>query len=261
MVRRRAAAFAETVLLTVSGHAQRLASTGGLASSRLEIVTDQRAPGRIQAVAQNPSSSDTWLNVHVDSANAIQSVTAAIITHTPANGQSRLKVLAQAVATAPANQDETFVVRMKLVSRKTIDSLPAGTTAEIGLVGATFFDGTRWAYDVVAHDGFERLPADAPELHVRPFFEREPKFGEGLPSAKTPGCREPTPIRQVNPKYSAAAMSQRIQGDVEIDAIVLKTGIVGKIHIAQSLDPYFGLDSEAAAAARRWTFKPGTCEG
>ena len=63
------------------------------------------------------------------------------------------------------------------------------------------------------------------------------------------------------PKYPSAAMRAKIQGIVEVEAVVLTDGTVGDVRVIKSLDITFGLDAQAIAAAKRWQFKPGTYNG
>lgn len=72
------------------------------------------------------------------------------------------------------------------------------------------------------------------------------------------GPSSPTVIAHPNPRYTAEAMQAKIQGNVEMDAIVLVDGRVGPLRVTKSLDPRLGLDEEAMAAAKQWKFKPAT---
>jgi protein TonB len=75
------------------------------------------------------------------------------------------------------------------------------------------------------------------------------------------GCANPTLVRQVDPKYTSEAMRAKLQGDVEIEAVVQKDGKVGQVQLTHSLDKQFGLDDEALKAAKAWLFRPATCQG
>jgi protein TonB len=72
------------------------------------------------------------------------------------------------------------------------------------------------------------------------------------------GILPPSLIHQVEPKYTSDAMRAKVQGDVELEAVILPNGTVGDVHITKSLDDKFGLDQEAIKAAKQWTFRPGT---
>ncbi len=75
------------------------------------------------------------------------------------------------------------------------------------------------------------------------------------------GVTDPTLVRQEAPKYTSDAMRAKIQGVVELEAVVLPNGTVGDVRITRSLDARYGLDQEAIRAAKAWLFKPGTLKG
>jgi protein TonB len=71
------------------------------------------------------------------------------------------------------------------------------------------------------------------------------------------GITNPTLIKRVDPVYTSEAMRAKIQGTVELDAVVLENGTIGEVLIVKSLDKNFGLDQEAVRSARGWLFVPG----
>jgi protein TonB len=71
------------------------------------------------------------------------------------------------------------------------------------------------------------------------------------------GISSPTLLRQVEPKYTSDAMRAKIQGDVELEVVILPNGTVGDVHVTKSLDDKFGLDQEAIKAAKQWLFRAG----
>jgi TonB family protein len=71
------------------------------------------------------------------------------------------------------------------------------------------------------------------------------------------GVRDPVLLRLVPPKYTGQAMRAKMQGTVELEAVVLPNGAVGEIRVVKSLDRFLGLDAEAIIAAREWLFAPG----
>jgi protein TonB len=75
------------------------------------------------------------------------------------------------------------------------------------------------------------------------------------------GVSVPTVVRRVNPVYTAAAITARIQGSVLMSVVVLADGTVGDVSVTRSLDTVFGLDAEAVKAAKQWLFNPGTKDG
>lgn len=77
------------------------------------------------------------------------------------------------------------------------------------------------------------------------------------------GVTDPVLIREVKPNYTADALRAKIQGIVEMDAVVRADGTIDPrtIHIVRSLDPTFGLDREAVEAVKQWRFSPATRKG
>jgi protein TonB len=72
------------------------------------------------------------------------------------------------------------------------------------------------------------------------------------------GITPPRVIRDVKPAYTPEAMQARIQGEVQVSAIVRPDGTVADVRLSRSLDRVFGLDEEAIKAVRQWRFKPAT---
>jgi protein TonB len=70
----------------------------------------------------------------------------------------------------------------------------------------------------------------------------------------------PHPIKEVRPKYTNAALVNKIQGTVVLEAVVTGDGSTSQIRIVRSLDPG-GLDEEAVAAVAQWRFEPGRLAG
>jgi protein TonB len=89
---------------------------------------------------------------------------------------------------------------------------------------------------------------------------RDGGFGDDA-FAPGSGITNPSIILQPPPSYTGEAMRAKIQGDVELDVVVLPNGTVGEIRIAKSLDALYGLDQEAVQAARQWLFHPGMRQG
>lgn len=88
-----------------------------------------------------------------------------------------------------------------------------------------------------------------------------PGYGGGTGGgAYRPGNGVTTPVllKEVKPGYTSEAMRAKIQGAVLLQCTVNVDGSVGDIQVIRSLDPVFGLDQQAIAAARQWRFRPGT---
>jgi periplasmic protein TonB len=75
------------------------------------------------------------------------------------------------------------------------------------------------------------------------------------------GVTSPVLIKEVKPNYTGDAMRAKLQGVVEMEAVVQPDGSVGRVHITRSLDGTFGLDQEAIKAVKQWRFRPGTLKG
>jgi protein TonB len=75
------------------------------------------------------------------------------------------------------------------------------------------------------------------------------------------GVQAPTVVKETKPLYTAAAMDAGIQGDLEVEAIVLADGKVGEVRVVRSLDKEYGLDEQAVNAVKQWEFKPGRKDG
>ena len=70
----------------------------------------------------------------------------------------------------------------------------------------------------------------------------------------------PRVIKEVRPKYTSEAMTNKIQGTVLLEAIVTRDGNASRIRVVRSLDAG-GLDQEAVAAVAQWRFEPGRRAG
>jgi protein TonB len=87
-------------------------------------------------------------------------------------------------------------------------------------------------------------------------------FGGGVYNIGN-GVTSPILIREVKPNYTGDAMRAKLQGVVEMEAVVLPDGSVdpNRIKITRSLDSTFGLDQQAVIAVKQWRFRPGTYKG
>jgi protein TonB len=78
---------------------------------------------------------------------------------------------------------------------------------------------------------------------------------------KNPGARHPKLVRNIIPGYTPEGLRAKIQGIVELQAVVMPDGTVGAVRVVKSLDSQNGLDEQAIQAAARWFFEPGTLNG
>ena len=84
---------------------------------------------------------------------------------------------------------------------------------------------------------------------------------EHVYSSKDPGVALPRVLKEVKPRYTEQAKDAHIQGRVLLAVVVDATGTVTDVQITESLDPTFGLDDQAVAAAWQWQFSPATKDG
>jgi periplasmic protein TonB len=77
------------------------------------------------------------------------------------------------------------------------------------------------------------------------------------------GVTSPELIKDVKPRYTVDAMRAKLQGVVQMEAVVLPDGSVdpNRIRITRSLDSALGLDQEAMIAVKQWRFRAGTYRG
>jgi len=85
------------------------------------------------------------------------------------------------------------------------------------------------------------------------------EFADDVPRKNTPGLVLPTAIKQVNPKYEASAMRERITGMVVLVGIVDTLGRIRKMRVLDSLDSR--LDQKAMDALAQWEFDPAKLNG
>jgi protein TonB len=83
-------------------------------------------------------------------------------------------------------------------------------------------------------------------------------YGGGVRQAGN-GITSPVLVKEVKPNYTGEAMRAKLQGSVEMEAVVLPDGTIDarSLRITRSLDSTFGLDEEAKKAVRQWRFRPG----
>lgn len=107
---------------------------------------------------------------------------------------------------------------------------------------------------------FTASTAPAPLL-----IESDEDFARGASRADDPGVVPPSIKKQVPAVYPSAAKGRRVSNArVELDAIVMPDGTVGKLRVGKSLDRSSGVsgfDAAAIAAAKQWIFEPGTKDG
>ncbi len=84
------------------------------------------------------------------------------------------------------------------------------------------------------------------------FAERKSESGEAEIAA-------PEPLRKVDPIYDNSAVDDRVEGKVQLAAIIHTDGYVYGINVVHGLDPR--LDKSATEALRKWEFTPARRDG
>jgi TonB family protein len=69
----------------------------------------------------------------------------------------------------------------------------------------------------------------------------------------------PEPLRKVDPIYDLSAVDDRVEGKVQLSAIIHKDGFVYGINVVRGVDPR--LDNNAVQALRKWEFTPASIDG
>ena len=90
---------------------------------------------------------------------------------------------------------------------------------------------------------------------------RERGSGDGPYRPGSNGVTFPRLLREIAPQYTNAALQARVQGIVELLAVVNADGSVGGVWVTRPLDREFGVDDEAVRAVRQWRFAPATQNG
>jgi len=75
------------------------------------------------------------------------------------------------------------------------------------------------------------------------------------------GVENPVRIREVKPQYTPEAMRAKIQGTVELEAVISPEGKVTEVRVIRSLDKVFGLDEQARKAVLATPFIPCKKQG
>ncbi len=143
-----------------------------------------------------------------------------------------------------------FSMTVRLPDPSMEAAIAAGAKVELGVVRVEFVEGAPWTYDVKAAGGFERA------------IRHDTQDGQDqIYAPDTPGLVLPTAVERANARYTAEALRRKIQGTVEVEVIVREDGSVGAVRVVKSLDPTYGLDDTAVAAAQGFRFTPATLNG
>ncbi|MEZ5316438.1 MAG: energy transducer TonB [Vicinamibacterales bacterium] len=81
----------------------------------------------------------------------------------------------------------------------------------------------------------------------------------GGPFRPGSGVTPPVLTREVRPQYTTEARRQAIEGEVDLEIVVTRSGAVGNVRVVRSLGA--GLDQRAIDAVRQWRFSPAQRQG
>jgi TonB family protein len=81
----------------------------------------------------------------------------------------------------------------------------------------------------------------------------------GGPYRAGAGIEPPRLRREVKPSYTDAARRRGVEGEVLVEIVVRRDGSVGDVRVLRRLGD--GLDEQAIAAVRQWTFEPARRQG
>ncbi|HJS73746.1 MAG TPA: energy transducer TonB, partial [Vicinamibacteria bacterium] len=73
------------------------------------------------------------------------------------------------------------------------------------------------------------------------------------------GITPPVIVRQVRPDFTEDALARKIQGEVEVEVIILKDGTVRPVRVLRGLTA--DLNEKALTAASQWKFIPAKLKG
>jgi protein TonB len=132
---------------------------------------------------------------------------------------------------------------------------------QFGLDDAAVTAARQWRFQPATKDGqpVEYTATLSLEFRIHNGPPTSPQVDPYL--ADTPGLVAPTITKWADPKYTSQAMREKIQGSVELNVVVQADGTIGEIRVTKSLDKEFGLDQEAVAAVKQFTFSPATLNG
>ncbi len=79
------------------------------------------------------------------------------------------------------------------------------------------------------------------------------------PAAVSDDIAGPVPLRKVDPRYPPALISERVEGEVVLYAVIRRDGSVDSIQLVHGLDEQ--LDANAMDALSHWKFRPAERQG
>jgi TonB family protein len=79
------------------------------------------------------------------------------------------------------------------------------------------------------------------------------------PHMESPDLAGPAPLKKIDPKYPPSLMSERVEGEVILYAVIRRDGSVDSIQLVRGIDEQ--LDANAMEALSQWKFHPASKEG
>ena len=79
------------------------------------------------------------------------------------------------------------------------------------------------------------------------------------PRVTSAGLAGPVPLKKVDPKYPPSLVSERVEGEVILYAVIRRDGSVDSIQMVKGIDEQ--LDANAESALAQWKFGPATKQG
>lgn len=155
----------------------------------------------------------------------------------------------------------------KVVDNSIIYEKPTGTSKRLVRLsgGETVHifakaDGDFWEVEYGDVRGFIHdllLEKDASKKST-PGLPPEPNFFPGVHRMGS-GITPPTVVKQVAPFYSNDALTNKVEGTVLLEVVILSTGTIGSVRVAKGLP--WGLTDKAIECVRQWEFVPAELDG
>lgn len=124
-------------------------------------------------------------------------------------------------------------------------------------------DGTETAAaDIDDRTGVVLFAVEHGTAEFRAISVSDSPYGDGIAKVDCralPGLQPPRLVKEVKPSYTRLATERRVEGTVEMNAIVEVDGTVSLTQLTTYVDP--DLEQTAINAVRRWRFSPAIENG
>ena len=84
------------------------------------------------------------------------------------------------------------------------------------------------------------------------------EFARDVPMT-APGLTPARVVKQINPEYPKGVLREKLNGWVQLEAVITPEGVIGEIRIIQTSDSRF--DQASLDAVRQWTLQAATKDG